>query len=103
MIEAEIAAEKEKSEQGFRRTEAAVLAHGVVDPIARACVPQDSASIAEQESLSRRGWTESDGAGDLEFARGPGTQQSEDKRCKRKPGENINAGQRKDDDLQNRR
>ena len=44
VIEAEVTAEKKKRQQRFRRTQAAVLAHRVVDPVTGARVPQDSAT-----------------------------------------------------------
>ena len=103
VIETEIAAEKKKSEQSLRRTEAAVLAHRVVDPVTRARVPQDSAHVTQKESLPGRGRAQPQRAGNLEFPRRTRTQQGKDQRRQRNPRENINAGQRKDDDLKNSR
>src|ERR1700692_140301 len=103
MKETEVAAEKKKSEQRFRRTEAAVLAHGVVNPVAGARIPQDSAGVAQQKSLDGGGGTQPRRAVNLELARRAGTLQGKNKRCEREPGQNINAGERKDDDLENGR
>jgi hypothetical protein len=59
VIEPEVAAEEKKSEQSLGRTQPAESPHRVIDPVTGACVPQDSARIAEQESLSGRGGPQS--------------------------------------------
>ncbi len=55
VIEAQIAAEEKERQQRLRRTQAAVLAHGVEDPVTRSRVPQDSAHVAQQKTLPGRG------------------------------------------------
>src|SRR4029077_784064 len=103
VIEPEITAEKKESEQSLGATEAAVLAHGVVDPVTGAGVPEDAARVAHNKSLPGRGGTQPDGTSNLEFARWTRAQQSHKQWGECEPGQNIHAGKRKDDDLQNRR
>ncbi len=51
VIEPEVAAEEKQNQAGHGSIQAAVLAHGVEDPVASAGIPENAAEIPEQEPL----------------------------------------------------
>ncbi len=102
VIEPEIKTEEEQSQQGQRLVQAAVLVHRVVNPVARARIPQDSRSVCQQKRLAGLRSLKIDGAVDLQDSGWPRAQQGDDQRSECYPRENVQPGKRKDEHLQQR-
>src|SRR5207302_1329602 len=100
VIKPEIKTEEKQSQRGQRLVQAAVLVHRVVNPVARARIPQDSRSVCQQKRLARLRSLKIYGAVDLQDSGWPRAQQGDDQRSECYPRENVQPGKRKDEHLQ---
>ncbi len=100
VIKPEIKTKEKKCQQGQRHAQAAMLVHGVVNPVTRPRIPEHSGNIRQQKSLPGSRSLKIDRAIDLQHSRGPRTQERHNQRSKSHPGKNIDTGERKNQNLQ---
>ena len=82
VIKPQIKTKEKQSQQSQRRAQAAVFVHGVINPVTRARIPEDSGNICQQKRLPRLRRLKIDGAIDLQHARRPRPQERHDQRSK---------------------
>jgi hypothetical protein len=100
VIDGEIEAEKNQQPAGGECTHAAVLSHGVVDPVTSPGVPQDAAAIGQKKSLTRLCGKQFDSRQQLQCVWLPGPQERNQQWRDGHPSQKIQIGQGKDDNLQ---
>ena len=100
VIEGQVKAEKKEQSQRGQRAYPAVLAHGVVDPVAGAGIPENSADVGQKESLGRPGRQQFDSGLKLQGIWFPGPQKRDEQGSNRCPAQEVQIGQGKNQNLQ---
>ena len=100
VIEGQIKAEKKEQPQRGQRAYPAVLAHGVVDPVAGAGIPENSADVGQKKSLGRPGRQQFDSGLKLQGIWFPGPQKRDEQGSNRYPAQEIQIGQGENQNLQ---
>ena len=78
----------------------AVLAHGVVDPVAGSGIPENAADVGQKKSLGRAGRQQLDSGLKLQGIWFPGPQKRDQQGSDRRPAQKIQIGQGKNQNLQ---
>ena len=85
VIEGQIQGKKKEQPQRGQRAHPAVLTHGVVDPVAGAGIPENSADVGQKESLGRLAGSSLTPALKLQGIWFPGPQKRDEQGSNRRP------------------
>src|SRR5438105_12761624 len=103
MVQTEIKTEQNQNSDCCQSAYTAVFPHGVVDPVAGRGVPEDPTDVPQQKCLPRPGGQQFHAGAQLQGFRQARTQQGNQQRRDRNPAQEVDVGQGKDEELQQRR